>query len=270
MNVTSPFPQESVNRDALGQWYKGRAMGRALTEQLSDALNARLEQVFGYHMLITGADIGLDFSRLGKTQRIFCLTTQADSTSSFQPVVGMSSELPFASDSLDALVLCHTLNVSPTPHEVLRECQRVLVPNGHLFVVSFNPLSLWGIGRLVNHLLRRKCPPAASSRKMRDWLALLGFSHGEPQYLAPLVPLGRGQLRNMMTTIEGWLRKRNAPIGSVYLIHARKRVSARLDSGLTMLRKPRLIAIPLGKSQGGVPVPRQVKVKIDDPWGPQQ
>jgi hypothetical protein len=74
----------------------------------------------------------------------------------------------------------------------------------------------------------------------------------------------------MMTTIEGWLRRQNAPIGNVYLIHARKRVSARLESGLTVMNKPRLIAIPLGKSQGGVPVPRQVKVKIDDPWGPQQ
>ena len=72
MNVTSPFPQESTNRDALGQWYAQKAMGRLLTEQLSEALNHRLEQVFGYHMLITGADIGLDFSRLGKTQRIFC------------------------------------------------------------------------------------------------------------------------------------------------------------------------------------------------------
>lgn len=270
MNVTSPFPQESVNRDTLGQWYQERAMGRALTEQLSGALNQQLEQVFGYHMLITGADIGLDFSRLGKTQRIFCLTTQPNPAPGFQPVVGMSSELPFASDSLDALVLCHTLNVSPTPHEVLRECQRVLVPNGHLFVVSFNPLSLWGGGRLLKHLLRRKCLPAPSSRKMRDWLALLGFSYGEPQYLTPLVPVGRGRLRSMMTALAGWLSKRNAPIGNVYLIHARKRVSARLDSGIRIMNKPRLIAIPLGKSQGGVTVPRQVKVKIDEPWGPQQ
>ena len=270
MNVTSPFPQESANRDALEQWYAQKAMGRLLTEQLSEVLNHRLEQVFGYHMLITGADIGLDFSRLGKTQRIFCLTTQPSSALGFQPVVGMSSELPFASDSLDALVLCHTLNVAPTPHEVLRECQRVLVPNGHLFIVSFNPVSLWGVGRLLNHLLRRKSLPAASSRKMRDWLALLGFSHGEPQYLAPLVPVGRGRLWKMMTSIEGWLRRRNAPLGNVYLIHARKRVSARLESGLTVMNKPRLIAIPLGKTQGGVPVPRQVKVKVDDPWGPQQ
>ena len=270
MNVTSPFPQESANREALGQWYGEGAMGRALTGQLSEALNHRLEQVFGYHMLITGADIGLDFNRLGKTQRIFCLTTQPSSAPEFQPVIGMSSELPFASDSLDALVLCHTLNVSPTPHEVLRECQRVLVPNGHLFVVSFNPLSLWGVGRLLNHLLRRKSLPAASSRKMRDWLALLGFSHGEPQYLAPLVPVGRGRLRRIITAIDSWLSKRNAPIGNAYLIHARKRVSARLDLGLKLPSRPRLTAIPLGKSQGGVPVPRQVKVKIDDSWGPQQ
>ena len=146
MKVTSPLVEESSYQASLLQWYRDKALGQRLTQQLSEALNEALEQVFGYHMLVTGADIGLEFSRIGKTQRLFRLATRTNPDQPFQAVVGASSELPFATDSLDALVLCHTLNTSPLPHEVLRECQRVLMPNGHLFIISFNPFSFWGAG----------------------------------------------------------------------------------------------------------------------------
>ena len=135
MKVTSPLVEESTYQASLLQWYRDKALGQRLTQQLSEALNEALEQVFGYHMLVTGADIGLEFSRIGKTQRLFRLATRTNPDQPFQAVVGASCELPFATDSLDALVLCHTLNTSPLPHEVLRECQRVLMPNGHLFII---------------------------------------------------------------------------------------------------------------------------------------
>ncbi|GIR83028.1 MAG: hypothetical protein CM15mP84_07760 [Cellvibrionales bacterium] len=148
MKVTSPLVEESTYQASLLQWYRDKALGQRLTQQLSEALNEALEQVFGYHMLVTGADIGLEFSRIGKTQRLFRLATRTNPDQPFQAVVGASSELPFATDSLDALVLCHTLNTSPLPHEVLRECQRVLMPNGHLFIISFQSFQFLGCRQL--------------------------------------------------------------------------------------------------------------------------
>ena len=77
MNVTSPLPEESNHHSSLQRWYRDKTLGQRLTGQLTQALDEALEQVFGYHMLVTGADIGLEFSRIGKTQRLFRLITRA-------------------------------------------------------------------------------------------------------------------------------------------------------------------------------------------------
>jgi len=86
------------------------------------------------------------------------------------------AELPVTSASIDLVLLPHVLEFSDNPHQILREVERVLVPDGHLVVSCFNPVSLWGMcrtfskrdgypwrGRFI-HLMR-----------LKDWLALLGF-----------------------------------------------------------------------------------------------
>ena len=55
--------------------------------------------------------------------------------------------LPFESQSLDLLLLPHVLEFSSNPHQVLREAERVLRPEGRLVLAGFNPRSLWGLAR---------------------------------------------------------------------------------------------------------------------------
>ena len=265
MSVTSPMTDEANRHSDLSRWYRDRALGQRLTDQLNEALNESLEQVFGYHMLVTGADMGLELSRIGKTQRLFRLVTRANADQPLQAVLGASHELPFATDSLDALVLCHSLDSSSVPHQTLRECQRVLVPNGHLFVISFNPLSIRGVMSGLRRWLsrRRRHTKSVSGRRLADWLSLLGFSQAEPHYFTSFAPLGRGRVGRFMDRFDRWLVRINAPTGTVYLLHARKRVAAHLDSGVKVER-PRLISIPLGKTQEGVPVPRHVSRSQQD------
>jgi len=260
MNVTTPPTAEAHHHSGLQHWYRHKRLGQRLTHQLTEVLNKELEQVFGYHMLVTGADIGLEFSRIGKTQRLFRLLSRREPEQASASVIGQSSELPFDSDSLDALVLCHTLNASPIPHQVLRECQRVLVPNGHLFVINFNPSSLWGMGHWIRRLLTRRGRHLAtvSGRRLGDWLSLLGFSHAEPQYLANMAPFGQGRASRIVDRVDKWLVRHNIPTGTIYLLHARKRVAGHLNRADQVSERPRLISIPLGKSQEGIPVPRRV------------
>ena len=138
MTVTSPYHEELANHAVLNRWYAETAMGKRLSDQFSRVLSQVLEQVFGYQMLVTGADTGLDFSQMVKTQRVFRLGSTAPIATTSRETIGSTSELPFAADSIDALILCHALDTSPVPHSVLRECRRVLVPNGHLVVMSFS------------------------------------------------------------------------------------------------------------------------------------
>jgi SAM-dependent methyltransferase len=85
--------------------------------------------------------------------------------------------LPIAAQSIDLVILPHVLEFCAEPHQVLREVERVLIPEGRLFVLVFNPLSLWGA--------RRRIPPRPrgfpwegqylSVLRLKDWLKLLGF-----------------------------------------------------------------------------------------------
>ena len=56
-----------------------------------------------------------------------------------------AAALPFPAASLDLVVLPHTLELSADPHQVLREVERVLVPEGRVVLSGFNPASLWGL-----------------------------------------------------------------------------------------------------------------------------
>ena len=58
-------------------------------------------------------------------------------------LVSAFDELPFDSQSLDLVVLPHVLEFAAEPHQVLREVERVLIPEGRVIVCGFNPASLW-------------------------------------------------------------------------------------------------------------------------------
>jgi SAM-dependent methyltransferase len=97
-----------------------------------------------------------------------------------------AAALPFPSNSLDLVVMPHTLELASNPHLALSEAQRVLMPEGRLVIVGFNPASLWGLrqrlGRTRHRLGvgdERLFLPNASEFigywRLRDWLKLLGF-----------------------------------------------------------------------------------------------
>ncbi len=133
--------------------------------------------------------------------------------------------LPFANNSIDLVVMPHTLEFDSNPHQVLREVERVLVPEGHVIVTGFNPFSLWGAKRKLSR--REALPPwrgaYLSVPRLKDWFSLLGFEMQAGAYgcYAPAV------------TQEKWLRRfqfmdaagdRWWPIaGAVYVVQAVKR-----------------------------------------------
>lgn len=92
--------------------------------------------------------------------------------------------LPFTSQSLDLVVLPHALEQATDPHQTLREVERVLVPEGRVVIVGFNPASLWGLHQRCTRLtaglgMGRPFLPRTGDfighRRLRDWLRLLGF-----------------------------------------------------------------------------------------------
>ena len=53
-----------------------------------------------------------------------------------------ATSCPLASQSVDLVALPHVLEGHPNPHEVLREVERVLIPEGQVVLSGFNTASL--------------------------------------------------------------------------------------------------------------------------------
>lgn len=142
-------------------------------------------------------------------------------------------ELPFASNSIDLIVLAHGLEFHEHPHHLLREVERVLMPEGKLVVASFNPFSLWG--------LRRRLPSAApdgpwegrfiSLPRLKDWLTLLNMEIDRGKFGCYAPPFRRSEWLARF----GWMEKagdRWWPVAAgVYLVRAVKRVH-----GMTLIK----------------------------------
>ncbi|WP_343733077.1 class I SAM-dependent methyltransferase [Duganella sp.] len=158
------------------------------------------------------------------------------------------TELPFASQSVDLIVLPHVLEFSTDPHQVLREVERVLIPEGQVIICGFNPASLWG----ARHVLRRvggtsflpRTEELISMPRMKDWLKLLNMSASQSHFgcYAPACRTEKWLQRYAFMDNAG---SRWWPyFGGVYVIQAVKRVKGMRLIGPAWTRKT--AAAPVG------------------------
>jgi len=212
----------------LEQWYATR-LGRLLAEQEQQQLDAELVNLFGYHLLHLGNPVDeamLRASRVRHRMRARLDPYSGTRRHSDRALCASPVALPFMPDSLDVVVLSHILEFSTEPHTVLREVERTLIPEGHVVILGFNPLSLWGLARLFLGWKRHIpwCGHFLTPTRLKDWLALLGFDVVQQRrycYRPPWQHLG--PLRRLPST--GWLGRHLWPLfGGGYLLVARKRV----------------------------------------------
>ena len=92
-------------------------------------------------------------------------------------VCALPHQLPLACDDIDAIFVPLLLEQSEYPHQLLREAVRSLRPGGKLILVTFNPVSSWGIYKLVLGRSNNKpwCYPFYRLGRLTDWISLLGL-----------------------------------------------------------------------------------------------
>lgn len=142
--------------------------------------------------------------------------------------------LPFPNQSLDLVVLPHTLELAPEPHETLREVERVLRPEGRVVIVGFNPTSLWGLRQRLGHLRRglsSSQPPFMPAEgeflgywRLRDWLRLLSFHIERGRFGCYRPPLGTQRWLDRFAWMEPAGDRWWPVLGAVYYLVAVKRV----------------------------------------------
>ena len=139
-----------------------------------------------------------------------------------------TQQLPIASNTMDLVLLPHTLDFSVSPQQTLREVERVLMPEGHIIIAGFNPLSTWGMRRFVS----KRCSSSSalwhahflSALRIKDWLNLLGFEVVSTRMACYKLPLQSTSWMQRFDVLDKLGSRCWPMLGGVYCIVAKKRV----------------------------------------------
>ncbi len=212
-------------------------MGRVVLERESRLVAGALEKVFGLHTLQIGA-WGDDTTFLQHSKSRHRLLV-ADYPSDGVDIVSDPASLAIASDSVDAVILPHTLELDANPHDTLREVHRVLVGDGHVILLGFNPWGSWGLSQRAGLIPSRE-GHAIAQRRLLDWLTLLGLEPvGRERYLH-LPPVNHDAMARRAGRLEASGRRLWPWLSGAYMIIARKRVYTALPMRPVWYRRRRV------------------------------
>lgn len=172
--MKSVQPASSSSRHDFLKWYHVATTGQALQALESAYLKTNLR--LGYNQKT------VQIGRLGSESRYidpdfigdFVLADNKGPRSFPTFIQTAAGSLPFATESVDTLILPHVLEFVADRHQVLREVARVLKPEGRLFVLGLNP---WSPHRILQMTRRSSFWNARliASHHLLDWLSLLKF-----------------------------------------------------------------------------------------------
>jgi SAM-dependent methyltransferase len=138
------------------------------------------------------------------------------------------TELPFASQSLDLVVLPHVLEFACEPHQVLREIERVLIPEGQVIICGFNPASLWGLRQAAGRVTGRHFLPQNGEfihlPRLKDWLKLLNMEVNRGHFGCYAPPCATDKWLDRFGFMEKAGDRWWPYFGAVYIVQAIKRV----------------------------------------------
>ena len=216
-----PFPKAW---GCLRLWYQSN-FGRHLDSIEQQQLDEILPNLFGYHIGQIGLTGERDLLRSSRISHHFVTDFLADEPLDRAGCKTLPDLLPLASDSVDVIVLPHVLEFCKSPHEVLREVERVLIAEGHIVILGFNPLSLFSFWRIfyIGRRIVPWCGRFYSITRLKDWLSLLGFDFVISHYYCYRAPIQHQGVIRRFHFIEVIAEKLFKIFGGSYVIVARKR-----------------------------------------------
>ncbi len=214
---------EKQEFENIDDWYLG-GTGQHLFGELEECISPILATTFGYYSLQIGCP-GMA-PRLHGNCRVKHQFT-LDESGSGAKIHANPSMLPIACDSVDLVVLMHHLSCTGEPHAVLREAFRILIPEGKLVIIDFNPISLWGLRHFFQSWLE-KIPFRGhfyTARRIDDWMRLLGFDQERYFRVGYFPPIQKESITRHMSWMEKGARKWLPFLGALNLMVYTKNIS---------------------------------------------
>lgn len=214
-------PSLAAQVQHLQAWYQ-TAAGEYVLEALHETVQSMSEDVFGYYALALGLMVErcdlLAGSRIGTHLKL-----SANPFATDIDLIAEAEALPIEADNVDLVIACHVLDYARSPHQVLREIERVLVADGHCILIGFNPYSWRGLGSAWKYLRKHPEQPAIyTPARIRDWFQVLGFEVLETRTLGFRPARGGHALFKHSAWLERCGEKYQLPLGNLQIIHVRK------------------------------------------------
>lgn len=254
--MTQPTSSQRPELTGLAAWYQdwpGELVSKAERKLLADWCAG----LFGYQLVQLGVlGPGQDYLKGCPVRAQTLVDVAGDGTCGM--LRARPEALPIASDSIDAVLMPHTLDFAEDPHQVLREADRILIPEGRLVITGFNPYSLWGLWRLARRLLRRSRQDMPwrghflSYPRLQDWLTLMGFDIERTDVRVFRPPVRRESALKRLAFMERLGQRYWPMLAGVYVVQAVKRVSTLRPIGPVWKRAPALGARGIEPSARGM------------------
>jgi SAM-dependent methyltransferase len=223
MNSGNSTLEAALQRKRLQAWF-ATSLGRSLEAHEAHRLRGVLPSLYGTVALQLGRPGQLDLLDSSPAARRLLVDVPDDCEHTH--IRALPEQLPLDSKCAHVALLPHTLDFCADPHAVLREVTRVLVPEGHVVIVGFNPVSLWGLRRLLARRPRAMpwCGNFLPLHRLKDWLALLDYEVEQGMMLYYRPPIQRESLIDRLHFVDKAGDRWWPLMAGVYLLVARKRV----------------------------------------------
>lgn len=202
---------------SLAEWF-ATPLGAYTLAREQAWLNETTPDIFGYHAVQLGLP-AIDLLRESRITHRIRVAPEAGADLRAQ-----LHELPIESQSVDLCLLPHTLEFAANPHEVLREVDRIVRPEGRILIIGFNPWSLYGLKRTWADTSLPWNGQFVSLVRMKDWLQLLSFEPAAGKLACYIPPFESAAWQARMGFIESVGDRWWGVAGGVYMLEAVKRV----------------------------------------------
>ena len=207
-------------RSSLAGWF-GTAQGAYVLGWELSQFDSAVDDVFGFRAVQVGLP-EVDFLRQNRIPFRFSLALEPGAGIAADPL-----QLPIATQSVDLVALPHVLESHPNPHEVLREAERVLMPEGQVVISGFNTFSLWRLRQAMPFMDKQSAPWEAhfiGLLRLRDWLRVLGFELNGGVFGCYVPPFQQAKWLERFSFMDKAGARWWPLFGGIYVIRAVKRV----------------------------------------------
>lgn len=210
--------------------------GEAIVTEINQMLKPWWPKFFGYYLVTIGAlsrNICSDNSVIHHkiniaskdVSHLDSAVRDTKSSGKHHFIQSDIDDLPLIKRSVDVCILSHALEFSLDPHHVVREANRVLIPNGYLVITGYNPFSLAGLNKWLPY--RKEQTPwnerFFSSMRIKDWLHLMGYEILMDEQCLHSTLVGKMKHGKIISALKAFAQNYLQSLGSIYVIVAKKR-----------------------------------------------